>query len=168
MAGTKRSAPDSSDRTTRSAKTAKTDNGSSPASKAKKPAAKKGPKANLTSKQFKEKALPLHLNVTHTPPTIAEDAVPASETDPGHLASVALAPSVFSAGSYGWKGSRRLTIEVDGEDGKKEKVQVQLTVNATVLGSKPPAGAKAKEDADEEEDGKEDGKEDGSADEGDE
>lgn len=89
--------------------------------------------ANLTSTQFKEKALPLHLNVTHTPPTIAEDSVPATEADPGHLAAVTLTPSVFSAGSYGWKGSRRLTIEVDGEDGKKEKVQVQLTYVPSIL-----------------------------------
>ncbi|KAH9001584.1 hypothetical protein EDB92DRAFT_1939394 [Lactarius akahatsu] len=85
---------------------------------------------------FKARALPLHVNVTHTP-TTGEDGPPTSPADPGFLGALSLQPSTFSTGSYGWKGSKRLTIElVDPDGGEKEKVQVMLTINATVIGSK--------------------------------
>jgi hypothetical protein len=40
-----------------------------------------------------------------------------------------LVPSSFSTGSYGWKGSKRITVELQtSEDGgAKEKVQVMFT-----------------------------------------
>lgn len=105
---------------------------------------------------FKARALPLHVNVTHTPPVVGEDNGEAP-ADPGFLGLLALQPSTFTTGSYGWKGSKRLTIElVDPDSEEKEKVQVMLTcvsyeylgdltdclrtrVNATVLGSKQAA-----------------------------
>jgi len=53
------------------------------------------------------------------------------------LAALSLQPGSFSTGTYGWKGSKRVTIEVDNPDtGEKERLQVQLSFNATVLGSK--------------------------------
>lgn len=138
----------------------------SPAS-AKKAVPKKGGNANKKvpkTSDFKASAMPLHINVTHTPPAMAEkpsskagdkdekDVVSASHADPGSLGSLTLVPSVFTTGSYGWKGSKRIQVELmNSESGKKEKVQVQLTINATVLGSK---GAGKDDKAAEEENGK--------------
>lgn len=85
--------------------------------------------ATMTSAAFKSKALPLHVNITHTPPVIADgdDKVPASSADPGFIGSSTLVPSDFKTGSYGWKGSKRVTIEVENpEGGDKEKVQVMI------------------------------------------
>ncbi|VDC03907.1 unnamed protein product [Peniophora sp. CBMAI 1063] len=105
-----------------------------PESKAKAPAKKGGPKAPATA-HFKKHALPLHVNITHTPPPIADDKESAAVADPGFLGGVSLQPATFATGSYGWKGSKRLQIELDGGDGK-EKVHVMLNINATVMGSK--------------------------------
>ncbi|KAJ7058122.1 hypothetical protein C8F01DRAFT_308027 [Mycena amicta] len=150
MAGTKRSNADdgSSPRAAKASKKAATDT----PTKAKKGAAKKTAKPAISTSDFKSKALPLHVNITHTPPTLSEDKVPVATVDPGHLGSLALVATSFSTGSYGWKGSKRLTIELENSDsGEKEKVSVMLTINATVVGSK---GAKDKDkDAEEEKDG---------------
>ncbi|KAJ7091403.1 hypothetical protein B0H15DRAFT_835964 [Mycena belliarum] len=133
MAGTKRGAEDAP--ATRASKVAKKDGGATP-SKGKK-GGKKAAKAIPTS-AFLGKALPLHMNLTHTPPSIADaESVPAAGEDPGHLGSVTLVAAAFSTGSYGWKGNKRLTIELmNAEGGTKEKVTVMLTINATVVGSK--------------------------------
>ncbi|KAI0781434.1 hypothetical protein BD413DRAFT_489554 [Trametes elegans] len=113
--------------TTRSAKAPKTE---SP-SKARGGRGKKGPKANLGASAFKARALPLHVNLTHTPPVLSDDSstVPAASADPGFVGTTALLPSTFSTGSYGWKGSKRITIELPSPDGggEKEKVHVMLT-----------------------------------------
>jgi hypothetical protein len=70
----------------------------------------------------------LHVNVTHTPPVIEEENGPEAPADPGFLGVLSLQPSTFATGSYGWKGSKRLTIElVDPNGEEKEKVQVMLT-----------------------------------------
>ncbi|KAI0261077.1 hypothetical protein BC834DRAFT_494896 [Gloeopeniophorella convolvens] len=99
--------------------------------------AKKGTKA-IPASAFKTRALPLHVNMTHTPPAIPDDdVVAAAPADPGFLGALSLQPSTFTTGSYGWKGSKRLTIELpDPEGGDGAKVQVMLTINATVIGSK--------------------------------
>ncbi|KAJ7446696.1 hypothetical protein FB451DRAFT_1103742 [Mycena latifolia] len=148
MAGTKRGADDAP--ATRASKVAKKDTGATP-SKAKKGGAKKGAKAIPTT-AFMNKALPLHVNLTHTPPSIPDaDTAPAAPQDPGHLGGVTLVPSSFSTGSYGWKGNKRLTIELlNPEGGEKEKVTVMLTINATVIGSKGAKGDGAKEDGEKE------------------
>ena len=86
--------------------------------------------ASLTPSAFKSKALPLHVNITHTPPVIPEDdsVVPSSDADPGFIASATLLPNVFATGSYGWKGNKRVTIEVPDPEGKEgEKLQVMIT-----------------------------------------
>ncbi|KAJ3762621.1 hypothetical protein EV361DRAFT_267571 [Lentinula raphanica] len=148
MAGTKRSAEDSGP-ATRSAKSAKTDE-TSTAAKGKKGGNKKNStKAVLPASQFKAKALPLHVNVTHTPPSAADDdSVPSTSADPGQLGSLTLLPSSFNTGSYGWKGSKRLTVELENDTGTKEKVQVMLTINATVLNSKnAPSEEETKDEA---------------------
>lgn len=103
--------------------------------------------------EFKEKARPLHIHITHTPPSIeakeplakpepeegdatAEEAPMAAPTspqapiDPGMISSLTLLPSSFSTGSYGWKGSKKILVELENsEDGPngREKVQVMLT-----------------------------------------
>ncbi|KAL0947549.1 hypothetical protein HGRIS_013644 [Hohenbuehelia grisea] len=164
MAGAKkRSSDEAAGPTTRSSKAAKTD-GAASASKA---ASKKGAKAALPSSAFKSQALPLHVNITHTPPTIPdEETVPAAPADPGFLGAVTLVPSSFATGSYGWKGSKRITVELEnpGEGEDKEKVQVMLTyvfstlawfceadelqrINATVVGSKQAPHDDAEEEA---------------------
>ncbi|KAF9068357.1 hypothetical protein BDP27DRAFT_1327509 [Rhodocollybia butyracea] len=136
MGGVKRPA-DEPGPTTRSGKSAKTSESSTPAKGKKGGAKKKSPAKVLPASQFKAKALPLHVNVTHTPPTTADDdTVPATSADPGHLGSITLLASSFSTGSYGWKGGKHLTIELENDTGTKEKVQVMLTINATVLNSK--------------------------------
>jgi len=146
MAGRKRSAPEDAT-ATRPAKTPKTSTG-----KAK---GKTGPKANLSAKTFKSQALPLHISVTHTAPPVVEDSdekAPAESTDPGFLAALSLRPSSFTTGTYGWKGSKRITIEIDNPDtGEKERLQVQLTFNASVLGSKGKGGDDEEEAKEEEE-----------------
>ncbi|KAJ7273008.1 hypothetical protein C8J57DRAFT_264071 [Mycena rebaudengoi] len=153
MAGTKRSA-ESDGPSTRASKVAKTD---------KAPAAAKGKKGKKTkaipTSAFKSKALPLHVNLTHTPPSIADaDTTPAAPMDPGHLGGLTLVPTSFSTGSYGWKGNSRLTIELlNPEGGEKEKVTVMLNINATVVGSK---GAGKDEGDEKEKDAEEEGAED--------
>ncbi|KAI0668428.1 hypothetical protein C8Q78DRAFT_993449 [Trametes maxima] len=126
----------------RSTKTPKTE--PSPAKPRGRP--KRGPKTNMAAATFKSRALPLHINITHTPPALADDGatVSAASADPGFVGSTTLLPGTFATGSYGWKGARRLTIEVENPDGgEKEKVHVMLNINATVMGSK---GAKDGDD----------------------
>ncbi|EKM51139.1 uncharacterized protein PHACADRAFT_103999, partial [Phanerochaete carnosa HHB-10118-sp] len=120
--------------TTRS-KVAKTD---APANgKAAAKSAKRGSKALLGAAAFKAKALPTHVNLTHTPPVLVEDAKDVVQTDPGFIVQTSLAPTAFSTGSYSWKGTKRVTIELEkNETGGKEKEQVMMTFNATVIGSK--------------------------------
>lgn len=93
----------------------------------------------LSSSDFKAKALPLHLNLTHTPPTVQKEndveveVAEANTTagDIGSIGNLTLVPNIFNTGSYGWKGSKHITVELqDGEAGPgggKEKVQVMLT-----------------------------------------
>ncbi|KAI9446774.1 hypothetical protein H4582DRAFT_2167529 [Lactarius indigo] len=88
---------------------------------------------------YKARALPLHVNCdAHTTHHCrGERPVTTAPADSGFLGALALQPSTFTTGSYGWKGSKRLTIElIDSDGGEKEKVQVMLTINATVIGSK--------------------------------
>jgi hypothetical protein len=72
----------------------------------------------------------LHLNITRTPPSLPEDeSTPVAPADPGFVGSVALAATSFSTGSYGWKGSKRIVVELPSADGGEnaEKVHVMLT-----------------------------------------
>ncbi|KAI0047025.1 hypothetical protein FA95DRAFT_1559455 [Auriscalpium vulgare] len=122
-------------------------------------AGKRGPKA-IAASAFKARALPLHVNLTHTPPSIADDeSVPAAPADPGFLGAIALAPSTFATGSYGWKGNKRLTVELPDPDGSgaTEKVHVMLNINATVMGSKQAKEAAGEEEAAEPAEAVEDG-----------
>ncbi|KAF9036795.1 hypothetical protein BJ165DRAFT_1506075 [Panaeolus papilionaceus] len=184
MPGAKRAAEDSAESTSRrsskSAKTEKPKNGST---------AKATSSKLPTIAQFKANALPLHITISHTPPSIKppttpHDAInvladgqaeseavlplgasPSSEGsdtslttdsttgDSGHIGSLTLVPSTFSTGSYGWKGGKRIVVELlggAGEGGEREKVQVMLSINATVLGSKPSKGKKTDDAKDDE------------------
>ena len=88
-----------------------------------------GTQANLAASAFKESALPLHVNITHTPPVLADDGtVSVASADPGFVGTTTLLPGTFATGSYGWKGNKRFTVEIDNPDGSgKEKVHVMLT-----------------------------------------
>lgn len=86
--------------------------------------------AAIPISDFKLRAFPLHVAVTRTPPAAADDssASPAPVDDTDLLGAVALQPCSFTTGSYGWKGSKRLVIDlVDPTGGEKKKVQVMLT-----------------------------------------
>ncbi|KIJ63290.1 hypothetical protein HYDPIDRAFT_134375 [Hydnomerulius pinastri MD-312] len=138
MAGKKRAAPADTateKRETRSAKVPKTEGAKSAGKASAKGAARL--KTSVPASVFKSRALPLHVNITHTPPSVVEGQEPVAQTDPGFLGSTTLVPTSFATGSFGWKGNKRMTVElpkVDGEEG--EKVHVMLTINATVIGSK--------------------------------
>ncbi|EMD34386.1 hypothetical protein CERSUDRAFT_117255 [Gelatoporia subvermispora B] len=153
MAGRKRAAEESettatapaegetTGRPTRAAKARKTERSTSPKARR---GGKRGPRANMAAGTFKSRALPLHVNVTHTPPALLDDeTVQVANADPGFVGATTLVPTTFSTGTYGWKGSKRLTVELqNGEGEEREKVHVMLTINATVMGSK---GAKDEE-----------------------
>ncbi|RPD59252.1 hypothetical protein L226DRAFT_614079 [Lentinus tigrinus ALCF2SS1-7] len=113
---------------------------------------KKGPKANLAASAFVKSALPIHVNLTHTPPVLTDDdeTKTVASTDPGYIGHTALLPTTFATGSYGWKGNKRFTVEVENpEGGEKEKVHVILTINATVIGSKDAKEGETAEHAEE-------------------
>ncbi|KAH8114249.1 hypothetical protein DFH11DRAFT_1856122 [Phellopilus nigrolimitatus] len=167
MAGTKRTAAEAetSDRETGGKKTRAAKATKTPPKSGKgkgKGKGKKGPKASLAPATFKANALPLHVSITHTPPALpAEDAATAETEpkDPGALGAATLLPTTFSTGSYGWKGNKRVTVEVPGADGQPgEKLQVMISMNATVIGSKTAKGEKG-DDAEEAAEGAADGEE---------
>ncbi|KAG1868840.1 hypothetical protein C8R48DRAFT_701533 [Suillus tomentosus] len=149
MAGRKRAAEESATekRETRSAKVPRTEARKSAKSTGKKGAARL--KTGLSATAFKSRAQPLHVNISHTkPPTDVES------TDPGFLEAIELVSSGFSTGSFGWKGSKRLTVNLPKLEGEEEgeAVHVMLTINATVIGSKG-----AKEEGEEGEEGEKSG-----------
>ena len=95
--------------------------------------AERAVQASLGAAAFKAKALPIHVNLTHTPPVLAEDAKDVAQIDPGFIGQTTLTPTTFNTGSYGWKGSKRVTIELENDSGIKEKVQVMMTCVDIVL-----------------------------------
>ncbi|KAF8842539.1 hypothetical protein BDN67DRAFT_965675 [Paxillus ammoniavirescens] len=139
MPGKKRAAADEATtekRETRSSKVPRTE-GAKTAGKA----STKGTgrlKTSMGASTFKSRAFPLHVNITSTPLAVAEGQETAAPADPGFLGSTTLAPSSFSTGSFGWKGNKRMVIELPKGEGEEEgeKVHVMLTINATVIGSK--------------------------------
>ena len=60
---------------------------------------------------------------------LADDGtVSVASADPGFVGTTTLLPGTFATGSYGWKGNKRFTVEIDNPDGSgKEKVHVMLT-----------------------------------------
>ncbi|KAH7107349.1 hypothetical protein BKA62DRAFT_683090, partial [Auriculariales sp. MPI-PUGE-AT-0066] len=133
-------AAEAEETSTRAKKAAKTDHGETASSKTK---GKRGAAAKSAPsfESFKAKALPIHLTLSHSPPKIEQEdaSKPRSkgkDKDGGYIGHVALQPSMFGTGSYGWKGTKRIQVELEGEDGKKEKVTVQIQINAPVHGSK--------------------------------
>ena len=94
----------------------------------------------IPDSDFKARAVPLHVAVTRTPPAARDDigASPAPVDDAELLGAVALQPCSFTAGSYGWKGSKRLAIDlVDPASGEQKKVQVMLTYVFSIIEFSP-------------------------------
>jgi hypothetical protein len=80
------------------------------------------------------KALPISANLTNTPPSVADDeSVPAASADPGFIGGVKCLPNQFTTGSYGWKGNRRVSIEVRNEAGEMEKVTYLYNQNKELI-----------------------------------
>ncbi|KAH7914063.1 hypothetical protein BJ138DRAFT_1144558 [Hygrophoropsis aurantiaca] len=144
MVGRKRTAEETAEkRETRSGKVAKTEHTKSPRNAGKGGKGGARLKTSLSTTAFKTRALPLHVNITHTPPSVPdEESESVAQADPGFLGTTALVPSSFSTGSFGWKGNKRMTIEIPAkeEGGENETVHVMLTINATVIGSKDTKG----------------------------
>ncbi|KAF8655809.1 hypothetical protein AX16_002894 [Volvariella volvacea WC 439] len=138
MPGTKRAAAEEAGTgaTTRSAKAAKTDTATTPA-KGKRGGGRKAAKTPLPATAFKSKAKPLHIHLSHTAPAEGEDA---AEKDPGHLAYLALVPSSFNTGSYGWKGSKRISIELPNPEGEEEKEKVTVMLRCEFFQEKRADG----------------------------
>lgn len=60
-----------------------------------------------------------------------EAATDSTTGDVGFIGNLTLLPTTFSTGSYGWKGNKKITVElqsghIDAEGGR-EKVQVMLS-----------------------------------------
>ncbi|KAI6038412.1 hypothetical protein EDC04DRAFT_1977532 [Pisolithus marmoratus] len=162
MAGRKRSrtddTPATGKRETRSSKVQKTEGGRAPGRGGAKGTARL--KTGLTAPAFKSRAPPLHLALSYNP--FPEEGETIAVGEGGEQASIltttTLAPSSFTTGSFGWKGSKRIAVsfKAPGEGGRDEEdtVHVMLTVNATVIGSKDvkesaEEGEGAKESAEE-------------------
>ncbi|KAG5723939.1 hypothetical protein E4T56_gene9728 [Termitomyces sp. T112] len=154
----KRRSPES-DPNTRPSKVVKA---AAPQSQLAKKESKKGRKRraklqpSISAETFNSAASLLHVNLTHTAPTNGDPETEVVRVDPGFIGNVSLAPNTFSTGSFGWKGSKRLTVELpsSNRDGNEE-VQVMLSINATVIGSKPAQLGKMNDAAEEEEINKE-------------
>jgi len=102
------------------------------------PGSTKDTQKAIPASAFKEGARPLHITLTYTPPVSAV---------PGFVGADAAEPGTFTTGSYGWKGSKRFTVElIDPRSGERNDVQVMLTVNAVAMGSKQ-AGKEAEAEA---------------------
>ncbi|EJD46104.1 hypothetical protein AURDEDRAFT_113789 [Auricularia subglabra TFB-10046 SS5] len=137
--------------TTRAKKAAKTGNGQSA------PKGRRGRREATTGehdaafKEFKEKALPIHVAFTHTPPSIEKkDGGAGGEKDKGYIGNLTIVPTAFSTGSFGWKGTKRVKVELQGAE--KETVVLQIQINAVVHGSKDAGAKDEDEDEDEDED----------------
>ena len=85
--------------------------------------------ADTVANAFKASALPLHVNITHTPPVAGDDDTQdVAQIDPGFIGSMTLVPSTFG-GDFGWTATKELTVELlnDGSaQTEKKKVQVLL------------------------------------------
>jgi hypothetical protein len=77
--------------------------------------------------------------VSRTPSADRDDTdASAAVIDSDFIGAVALQPCSFTTGSYGWKGSKRLAIDiVDPTSGEKKKVQVMLTYVFTMTELSP-------------------------------
>ena len=84
----------------------------------------------LSAAKFKSQALPIHVHLTHTPAPVEKADV--ATDDPGFLGSLTLVPTKFQTGSYGWKATRKVEVELENpEEGQpKLKVSVQFQINA--------------------------------------
>lgn len=78
---------------------------------------------------FSKKALPLHVNITHTPPKIAEDDESAVPDDPGHIGTITLVPYTHSTGDCGWEGKKKVTVELLDVGKGEERVQVEAILS---------------------------------------
>ena len=90
------------------------------------------------------------MHITHTPATGIEDAktsdaspsaeakdgdverVPVSTADPGAICSTTLLATTFGTGSYGWKGSKRVSIKLPnpnatGAEGEEETLTMMIS-----------------------------------------
>ena len=93
----------------------------------------------IPASDFKARAVPLHVAVTRTPPAVRDDdSTSPAPIDTDFIGAIALQPCSFTTGSYGWKGSKRLAIDVvDPTSGEKTKVQVMLTYVSSMIKLSP-------------------------------
>ncbi|KAL4075368.1 hypothetical protein V8B97DRAFT_2004929 [Scleroderma yunnanense] len=156
MAGRKRAATDDTaggeKRETRSSKVQKSEGGGRAASGRGGAKGTARLKTGLSTAAFKARAAPLHLALSYDPfPGEGEVGATAAATTSASgervvlLTTTTLTPGSFATGSFGWKGSKRIVVglkskeQAEGEataEVGEETLNVMLTINATVIGSK--------------------------------
>ncbi|KIL68522.1 hypothetical protein M378DRAFT_158322 [Amanita muscaria Koide BX008] len=95
-------------------------------------------KPAMSAKAFKDRAKALHVTLT--------------ETEGSSIGELDLVPTSFNTGSYGWKGSKKVIVQLPAPEGEETgNVQVMLTINATVVGSKAAGGEESNEKEEKEE-----------------
>lgn len=98
---------------------------------------------SMAASAFLANALPITANITHTPPPLIdvnanananekekdsdEAMVSTTTADTGFISGLKLLTTTFQTGSYGWKGNKRVMVEIKNEKGEMEKVPVQVT-----------------------------------------
>jgi zona occludens toxin (predicted ATPase) len=82
--------------------------------------------ATMSHEGFMSNAPKIYVNLTHTPPPTDADGAPSTVDDLGFLGNLVLVPTSFSTGSYGWKTSKKLTIELEDSQGGSEKEKLQV------------------------------------------
>ncbi|KXN92011.1 hypothetical protein AN958_11071 [Leucoagaricus sp. SymC.cos] len=94
----------------------------------------------MPASAFSKKALPLHVNLTHTPPKLPDEGEEVVPDDPGYICTMTLIPCVHPTGGYGWHGKGMVRVGLlDVEKGEERKqVEVVLSVDAVVVDSKDP------------------------------
>lgn len=90
----------------------------------------------MAQSAFKSRAVPLHVSITTTSPSLeGQESAP---VDPGFLASTTLDPSTFSTGSFGWKGHKRMVVELPKAEGEGEGEKVHVTLTYVFRSIIPP------------------------------
>ncbi|KAL7005172.1 hypothetical protein EMMF5_005281 [Cystobasidiomycetes sp. EMM_F5] len=109
-------------------KSAETSGAEQAQAKVAKKSGKSADKVGLKYEQFQSTAPALQATIT---------AKSKNGSEVKEVLQVELTKQKMSTGSYGWSSAgKRINLEIELEDGTKETIQAQLSLNITILGSK--------------------------------